>query len=294
MTSGTKVWLDYDQEALDKAYDQAVYAANQDILLKRFEVNSHLARSRMGSPQRHSYGPTRHEALDWYAADAPKAPIQLYIHGGAWRGGQAKRYGFLAEMFLAQGIHVVIPDFINVIEADGDLMPMAEQVIRSIRWVVENAASFNGDPARIYLSAHSSGAHLAAVALTTDWEGRFGLPADLIKGAVLISGLYDLKPARLSSRRQYVRFTDEIEEQLSPQRHLDRLTTPLELVCGTHETPEFSRQTRAFAEAVRQSGRPVGFTEAEGYNHFEILETLANPFGIAGAIALRQMGRRGA
>ena len=74
----------------------------------------------------------------------------------------------------------------------------------------------------------------------------------MIKGGVAGSGIFDLKPVRLSARSKlYVNFTDEIEEKLSAQRHLDKLVTPVELVYGTAETPEFQRQSRDFAAAVR-------------------------------------------
>jgi arylformamidase len=95
---------------------------------------------------------------------------------------------------------------------------------------------------------------------------------------------------RLSARSRYVQFTDEMEEALSPQRHLDRLAAPLIVSHGTLETPEFQRQARDFASAVRAAGRPVTFLVGEGYNHFEIIETLANPFGLLGRAVLDQMG----
>jgi len=176
-----------------------------------------------------------------------------------------------------------------VIEAGGSLTPMIEQVRRGIAWVAKNAASFGGDPARIYLSGFSSGAHLGGCALITDWEKDFGLPRDVIKAAALCSGMYDLKPVRLSARSSYVKFTDEIEDALSTQRHLGRLSTPLTVLHGTQETPEFQRQTREFAAAVKAAGKPIEFVVAEGYNHFEMMETLANPFGAFGRAALDRM-----
>ena len=121
--------------------------------------------------------------------------------------------------YVNAGAHFVVLDFINVDQAGGDLMPMAEQVRRGIAWVGKNAASFGGDPNRIYVSGHSSGAHLAGVSLVTDWAG-VRRATDVIKGAVLCSGMYDLKPARLSKRGAYVKFTDAMEDALSTQRHL--------------------------------------------------------------------------
>jgi arylformamidase len=156
--------------------------------------------------------------------------------------------------------------------------------------VWQNAASFGGDPNRLYLGGHSSGAHLAAVALTADWPGEFGLPPDIIKGGMCSSGMYDLAPVRLSKRSKYVKFTDAMEQELSAMRHLDRLHTPLVLTYGTYETPEFQRQSRDFAAAVKAAGKPVELIVGEGYNHFEMLETLANPYGLLGRAVLGQMG----
>ena len=139
------------------------------------------------------------------------------------------------------------------------------------------------------LSGFSSGAHLAAVILTTDWGRDFDLPADTVKAGLLGSGMYDLKPVRLSARNRYVEFTDETEHALSPRRHLDNLTVPVIVAHGTFETPEFQRQARDFAAAVKAAGKPVQLLVGEGYNHFEMYETLANPYGLLGRAVLEQM-----
>ncbi|MFS2207978.1 alpha/beta hydrolase [Variovorax sp. Varisp36] len=283
------VWLDLDQEALDKAYDQAFYAQNIETLIKRCEWNTEVARRRIGEPRKIAYGPSEHETLELTTAKRTGAPVHIFVHGGAWRGSSAAQWGYMAEVFVANGIHYVAPDFINVIQAKGSLVPMVEQVQRSIAWVYKNATSFGGDPNRIFLSAHSSGAHLAGVALTTDWQAEFGLPNNIVKGAVLVSGLYDLKPVRLSSRSSYVNFDDEIEHRFSPQRHLHRLSTPLVLVRGLLETPEFIRQSKDFADAAVKAGHPVELITGPQYNHIETVESLGNPFGLAGFAALKQV-----
>jgi len=286
---GPAVWLDMDQKALDDAYDQSVYAPNLPQITGRYATNSEAVRARLGPPQRRAYGATEIEALDIYPTARRDAPIHVFIHGGAWRGGLAKNAAFPAELFVRAGAHYVVPDFINVVEAAGDLMPMAEQVRRAIAWTYKNARSFGGDADRLYLSGHSSGAHLAGVALVTDWRGGFGVPPDIVKGALLCSGMYDLKPARLSARSLYVTFTDAMEDALSTQRHLARIACPVILAHGTLETPEFIRQTRDFAAALEAANKPVRLLVAEGYNHFEIIETLANPYGLLGRAVLEQM-----
>ena len=194
-----------------------------------------------------------------------------------------------AELFVRAGTHYVVLDFINVIEAGGDLMPMAAQVRCAIAWVYRNATSFGGDPNRIHLYGHSSGAHLAGVAMVTDWRGSYDLPTDVIKTGLLCSGMYDLRPVRLSARSRYVNFTDDMEVALSTQRHIDRFTAPVVLAFGTLETPEFQRQSRDFAATLRAAGKRVELLVGHHYNHFEIVETLASPYGLLGRAALAQI-----
>ena len=105
-----------------------------------------------------------------------------------------------------------------------------------------------------------------------------------------ISGMYDLTPVRLSARSNYVKFDDATVAALSAIRHLDRLQAPLIVAYGTCETPEFQRQNREFAAAVKAAGKPVQLLVGENYNHFELPETLGNPYGLLGRAALELMG----
>jgi arylformamidase len=285
---GPLVWLDMDQKELDDAYDQMVYAPNRDQVHQRNMFNSDRVRARLGAPQRIAYGPTEIEALDLFKTDQPNAPINVFIHGGAWRQRSAKDYAFLAEMFVRAGAHFIALDFVGVENTKGDLLPMADQVRRGVAWVYKNAASFGGDSSRLYVSGQSSGAHLAGCVVTTDWQD-YGVRSDIVKGALLCSGMYDLKPVRLSKRSEYVAFTDEIEETLSSQRRLDRLNCPVIVSYGTYETPEFQRQNRDFAAAVKAAGKPVTLLVGEGYNHFEMAEMIGNPLSLLGSAVLEQM-----
>ena len=287
---GLPVFLDYDQAALDAAYDQAAYAPNREQLIERRIGESAMARRRVGEPERVAYGPTEIERLDIYRAARTAAPVFVFIHGGAWRSGRSKDYAVPAEMFLASGAHYVVPDFAWVQDVGGNLMVLADQVRRAVAWVHENIVRFDGDPNRLYIGGQSSGGHLAAVALTTDWRCQFGLPADIVKGGMCISGMYDLTPVRLSARNCYVSFDDATVEALSPTRHLDRLTAPLIVAYGTCETPEFQRQNREFAAALEAAGKRVRLLVGKHYNHFELPETFGNPYGLLGRAALELMG----
>ena len=250
---GPRVWLDMDQKELDDAYDQSVWAPNQAHVSKRRALWSESIRTRL-KPDRIAYGPTEIETLDIYKTTRGNAPIQIFIHGGAWRGGSAKDSAYPAEMFVSAGAIFIAVDFVSIDKADGSLMTMVDQVRRAVAWVYKNAAQFGGDPNRLYLSGHSSGAHLSGVVLVTDWQKDFGLPIDVVKGGVLMSGMYDLKAVALSKRSKYVKFSAEIEQDLSTQRRLDKLNTPI-IVAHEHSShPSFSARP---ASSPRRSRRRV-------------------------------------
>jgi len=275
---------------LDAEYDQFQWAFNTKEIGRRTAQNSELARQRLGNPMRVAYGDKDVEKMDIFRTQAANAPVHIFIHGGAWRRGSVKNLAYIAEPFVHAGVCVVLPDFNGVEELGGSLMAMEGQVRSAIAWVAKNAKSFGGDPNRIYLSGHSSGAHLSGCALSADWPREYGLPADVIKGAVLVSGMYELKPVSLSGRSKYVKFDEATLENLSAQRHLDRIRVPVVVAHASLDTPEFQRQSREFAAALKAAGKPVEFLVGEGYNHFEFIETLGNPYGILGAAAFRQMG----
>jgi arylformamidase len=286
---GPAVFMDYDQLELDAAYDQAYYEPLGGQTYARLASNSDAARSRVGAPQRIAYGPTEIEKLDIYRTDRPKAPIFVFIHGGNWFLGSAKDAGYAAELFVRAGAHYVVPDFASVKEVGGDLGVMASQVRRAIAWVYQNAAAFDGDPDRIYIGGHSSGGHLCGVALVTEWEKDFGVPATILKGGLCISGMYELTPVRLSWRRSYVNFTDAMVDAMSSQRHISRLASPVTVAYGSLETPDFQRQNRDFAAAIKAAGKPVQLLEARNYTHAAMAESVGHPYGPAGRAALAMM-----
>jgi arylformamidase len=288
-TKGPLVWLDMDQKALDDAYDQSVYAPNAAHIAARREENNRRALAILGPPRRLAYGSHEIERVEVYRAPSAAAAVFAFIHGGAWRGGRAAQCAYMAEPFVRAGAHFVAVDFVNVLEAKGDLFAMADQVRRAVAWIYRNAESFGGDPERIFVGGHSSGAHLAGCVAAADWAAA-GLSDIPIKGALLSSGMYDLQPVRLSKRSEYVAFTDEMVAALSPIRHLDKIRTPLVLSYGTLETPEFQRQTRDFHAALRVAGKSAELNVGTGYNHFEMQETLGNPYGLLGRAALSLMG----
>ena len=170
-----------------------------------------------------------------------------------------------------------------------------EKLRRAFAWLHDHAADFSGDRDRMYLGGHSFGAHLAGTLVATD-SAALGMPADVVTAAILCSKMYDLVPVSLVSlwkRSAFVTFDATTLDTLSPAHHIARISAPLVLAYGTEETPEFQRQSRDFAAALRASGNAVDLLVGIGYNHFDIMETMGSPFGLLGRALLHQLGRRG-
>src|SRR3989454_5497181 len=124
---GPLVWLDMDQQALDDAYDQIVYAPNREQVTKRRIANSERARAAIGAPERVPYGATEIEKLDIYCTRQANAPVNFFIHGGAWRANRAADYACLAEPLVRSGSQFLIVSFTHVDPAGGSLFPPVEQ-----------------------------------------------------------------------------------------------------------------------------------------------------------------------
>ena len=275
-------WRDLTQLQLDWAYDQTQHASNMAEVLTRCTERSAEARAQVKEQgtqmHRMAYGSTAVEALDWYPNRTPNAPLVFFIHGGAWRSGQAEDYAMGVAWLLKSGAQVVVPDFAAVTEVNGRLLTMAEQLQRALTFTAKQATAMGANPNRIYVVGHSSGAHLAACLAAHNWAQE-GFGKTPIRGLICCSGIYDLEPVSLSARSQYVAFTPETLHALSPARHLYAFTMPVVLLCGDQESPEFKRQAREFAQALSGLCADLTFHWGVGLNHFEMLETFSEPDG---------------
>lgn len=273
---------------LDKDYNQQIYAPNSELVARRYRQRSEASRQRFGDPLRYRYGLGDAETVDIYPATGPGglAPVHIFIHGGGWRLGQSGDYGFLAETFLPAGVCLVIPDFASVLDTGGDLLHLAEQLRRLLVWTWHNGPGFGADPGLIFLSGHSSGAHLAAVLLATDWQGQYGLPPDTIKAGLLCSGTYEMEPLSRTFRSTFVDFSWQMQNALSPMRHPERLTMPLTLAWSVLETPGFIWQGQEFCQRLLRAGCQVQAIVDQEHNHFEIIECLADPASTLAQAAL--------
>ena len=274
MNDDRKVFLHYTQAELDRNFDQRGWVPNALEVIGRYPGLAAATRQRLKHEANVAYGRSADEVLDIFPAATPRAPTQIFVHGGAWRNFTKDDYSFAAEAYVGNGINAVIVNFAKVLQVP--LPEMVTQVHRAIAWVIRNVSRWSGDANRIYVSGHSSGAHLAAMAMIRGWASQ-GLGERPIKGAQLISGPYDMEPVLLSARSSYVKLRKDEERALSPVLHAARIACPVFVGYAEHDTDEFQRQSQAFAAALEKAGRLDGVRRFEGVNHFELMERFGDP-----------------
>jgi arylformamidase len=261
----SKVFLDYDQKALDDQYEQRAWVPHADEIIRRYGAASDQVRKRIGEPRTERYGATPVETLDVYGG-GKKAFV--FVHGGAWKRQSSRENAFAAETIVKAGATYVALNFALLPAVT--LPEMVGQVCRGIEWVHANLSN------EVVLCGHSSGGHLAACALTR---------LNFIKTGLVVSGVYDLLPVRLSARNDYVRLDERLEHEYSPIRHIEKIRCPVTVSWAEKEAAEFSRQSAEFAARL---GAPTII--GQGMNHFEIIETLADPRAPLGKAAVEMLG----
>lgn len=229
------------------------------------------------------YGARAREVLDVILPARPKAgaPLHVFVHGGYWRSGDKENYRFVAAPALAAGAVAAIVEY--------DLMPdqrldvLVGQVRRSVLWLQRHARDFGADPARLTVSGHSAGAHLASfLAATGAAETEIPL-LPVPKGLLLLSGIYDLSGIPGSFLRDEARMTSTEAAAWSPLTST-QLQCPQRIVAfGEDETSPFHMQASAFDERLRAHDHASELLPVSGLNHMSVVLDLANPSGRLGA-----------
>jgi len=233
------------------------------------------------------FGAGEKETLDIFPAAEAQAPVQLYFHGGYWRANDKSDMSFMAEPLSAAGACTVLANY--------DLCPavtldeVVAQARRAVAWTYRHIAEFGGDPQRLFISGSSAGAHLSAMALAHDWAAD-GLPADVIKGAVLITGVYDAEPVRHISVNEQIRLDAEAARRNSPIHLPPRRALPLVVAVGGAETEQWIGMSRAYAAFCRESGIDCEYLELPGQDHFTMSGLLGEADGPLVCAILAQMG----
>jgi arylformamidase len=146
-----------------------------------------------------------------------------------------------------------------------------------VAWVLRCIGAHGGDLARVAVGGHSAGAHLAAMCLQTAWADDYGLPADPLAAAVLVSGLYDLQPLRYSYLQPQIQLDDGVIRRCSPLFGVRACRTPALVTWGSDESSEFARQSSSFHGAWRAVGNPGELVAQDDANHFSAIYGFEEP-----------------
>ncbi len=283
---GEPAYKAYRQDELEFQYNPRVSVPEYSELAKQRAAEARKVRESAKSWLNVAYGSSPRALLDIYAADKPGGPVLVYIHGGYWRSGSKEDNCNFVPVFTSRGATVVLIEY--------DLCPkvtitdIVGQTRSAIAWVYRNIVRYSGDPSLIYISGHSAGGHLTAMALAHDWQ-KEKLPRDFIKGAVATSGVYDLEMVMHISVQEQVRLTAEMAGQNSPFVHPPRPICPLIIAVGGAEPAGWQRMSEDFFKLCKNHGVNCKYLIVPDANHYTMSEHLADPRSPLTAAMLEQM-----
>jgi arylformamidase len=233
------------------------------------------------------YGDSPLQRLDIFPTDRKNAPIHVYIHGGFWRALDKSSYSHIGVTLARAGVVGVVINY--------DLCPkvtvddVVRQTMAAIAWTYRHGAELGGDPNRLYISGHSAGGQLCAMALAHDWRAE-GLPGDIIKGVGALSGIYDLEPILRIEANAEIQLKPEMVARNSPLFLEPRVMAPVIVAPGGDEPELWVNQSRDYAAMLKSRGYPVELMILPKHHHFSITMALSEPGDPAMTAMAKQMG----
>jgi arylformamidase len=277
----------FPQDELEYQYNPRVSVPEFPELSKVRAAQARKVRESAKSWLDVAYGKSPREKMDIYAADRPGGPVFVYLHGGYWRGGSKEDNCSFAPTFTARGATVVLVEY--------DLCPQVTvsdivgETRSAIAWVYRNIARYGGDPGKIYLAGSSAGGHLTAMALAHDWEKQ-DLPRDIIKGALAMSGVYDLDMVMRIGVQEEVRLTPEMAQENNPFLHPPLARCPILVAVGGAEPKGWQQMSEDYFNYCKARGLSIEYLVVAGANHYTVPEGLADEKSPLTQAMLKQMG----
>ncbi|MFT3954645.1 MAG: alpha/beta hydrolase [Piscinibacter sp.] len=259
----------------DAQYNSRGRIPEHPAILQHWAEASAAARAQRRCVLDIPYGDGERERLDVFPSERRGAPVLVYIHGGYWRALDKGAQSFVAPSFVDAGAMVVLPGYALCPAVTVEHIVL--QLTRALAWVWRHAAAHGGDPRRIVVAGHSAGGHLAAMMLRCQWQRvASDLPADLVRRALAVSGVFDLEPLRHAPfLAGDLRLSAADARRLSPAK-MPAPAGELIAVAGGDESEEFQRQNALIARAWGRRVVPVCELIA-GRHHMNVLHDLADP-----------------
>lgn len=265
----------HHQAEIDAQYDVETSVPDFNVYARHFTEQSQLARHRLRAKLNVAFGPTLDETLDIFPATESNAPVFVFIHGGYWRMLSSKEFSCVALGLNQLGITTVVVNYSLAPKVSID--EISRQARAAVAWVLRHIDRYGGDPERVVVGGHSAGGHLTAMCLQTDWAGEYGLQQDPLRGAVMVSGLYDLRPLRFSNMQPMLQLDDGVIQRNSPLFHVKKSTTPALITWGGDEPNEFQRQSETYLERWKDVGNRAKKWAQPGANHFNAIYGFEDP-----------------
>jgi arylformamidase len=217
--------------------------------------------------EEHGYGADPYQRLLVFRSPRPDGRVLIFWHGGGWTSGYKEWMGFMAPAFIAAGVTFVSPGYRL---APQHVFPAGpDDCVNAIAWTYKNIARYGGRPDRLFVGGHSAGGHYAALlAARRDWQKAQGLPADVIKGCLPLSGVFQFtEGSGLSSRPRFLGAAGN-EQAASPIHQLQPPLPSFLVAYGSDDFPHLVKQAEAFTQAAKQTGGRVENLMMAGRNHF--------------------------
>ena len=265
-----------DHETLEREYSPSSCIDDIMVFIKQYineSKKAHIVLKDVMKPDI-QYGPEQRSNMDMFVPKSNQLlPIHVFIHGGYWQELSKNESAFAAPNFIDNNVIFIAFDYTLAPEAN--LYEIVDQTRRGILSILKNAEKFGGDPDNITISGSSAGGHLVAEILSTKWKD-YGYHECPIKGALCISGVFDLEPIVDTYVNDPLKMTKKDAYKLSPLYHISNQSCPIIFTVGENETSEFHRQNDEYMMACKEKGIKTSFVEMYGFNHFDIALDLNN------------------
>lgn len=279
------------QAEIDAQYGAQPWVPDPPAEFRHYAERSAHARASLRCSLDLPFGPTLDETLDIFPAERPGAPVFVFLHCGYWRAFSSKDFSCVALGLQSLGITAVVVNYALCPKVGID--EITRQARAALAWVVRNIERHGGDPSRIAIGGHSAGGHLVAMCLQTAWVEEYGLPRDPFAAAMLVSGLYDLRPLRYSYLQPMIQLDERLVQRFSPLFAVRPCATPALVTWGGAESGEFARQSRSFHEAWQAAGNRSELAAQEGAHHFAAIHGFEDPSSMLCQWVLRALETRG-